>query len=57
MSEGPDDIVSLRMHMRFEDFRFGSIRIDGETYERDVVIDRGTIRKRKKKPSKRFREE
>ncbi len=43
--------------MRFEDFRFGSIRIDGETYEHDVVIDRGTIRKRNKKPSKKFREE
>jgi hypothetical protein len=43
--------------MRFEDFRFGSIRIDGVTYEYDVVIDRGTIRRRRKKPSKRFREE
>jgi hypothetical protein len=27
--------------MRFEDFTFGSIRIDGVTYEHDVVIDRG----------------
>lgn len=42
--------------MRFEDFSFGSIRIDGVTYEHDVVIDRGKIRKRKKKPSKKFRE-
>lgn len=40
--------------MRFEDFSFGSIRIDGVTYEYDVVIDRGEIRKRKKKPSKQF---
>jgi hypothetical protein len=43
--------------MRFEDFTFGSIRIDGVTYEHDVVIDRGEVRKRKKKPSKKFRAE
>jgi hypothetical protein len=43
--------------MRFQNFSFGSIRIDGETYEHDVVIDRGDISKRKKKPSKKFREE
>src|SRR5438093_7527235 len=43
--------------MRFQKFSFGTIRIDGVTYEHDVVIDRGDVRKRKKKPSKRFREE
>ncbi len=43
--------------MRFEGFSFGSIRIDGVTYEHDVVIDRGRVRKRKKKPSKKFRGE
>jgi hypothetical protein len=42
--------------MRFEAFSFGSISIDGTTYGYDVVIDRGRIRKRKKKPSKRFRD-
>jgi hypothetical protein len=42
--------------MRFESLSFGSIRIDGVTYEHDVVIDRGKIRKREKKPSRRFRE-
>jgi hypothetical protein len=41
---------------RFEDFCFGYIRIDGVTYEHDVLIDRGQVRKRKKKPSKKFRE-
>jgi hypothetical protein len=41
--------------MRFEKFTFGSIRIDGVTYDYDVVIDRGEIRKRKKKPSKKFK--
>lgn len=42
--------------MRFEAFSFGSIRIDGVTYEHDVVIDRGRVRKRKKKLSKQFRD-
>jgi len=42
--------------MRFEKFSFGSIRIDGVTHKQDVVIDRGTVRKRKKKASKQFRD-
>ena len=42
--------------MRFEKFSFGSIRIDGVTHEHDVVIDRGEVRERKKKPSKKFRD-
>lgn len=42
--------------MRFEEFSFGSIRIDGVTFEHDVVIDRGEVHKRKKKPSKKFRD-
>jgi hypothetical protein len=40
--------------MHFEAFSFGSIRIDGVTYEHDVVINQGQIRKRKKEPSKKF---
>ena len=39
----------------FEAFSFGSIRINGTTYEHDVVIDRGHVSKRNKKPSKKFR--
>jgi hypothetical protein len=39
----------------FGGFSFGSIRINGVSYEHDVVIDRGKIRKRDKKPSKKFR--
>lgn len=42
--------------MRFESFSFGSIRIDGVTYQHDVVIDRGEVRKRKKKPSRKLRD-
>ena len=41
--------------MRFEEFSFGSIRIDGVTYQHDVVIDRREVRRRNKKPSKEFR--
>jgi hypothetical protein len=41
--------------VRFESFSFGSIRIDGVSYEQDLVIDRGEIRKRNKKASKRYR--
>jgi hypothetical protein len=43
--------------MRFDNFSFGSLQIDDSTYEHDVVIDRGDIRDRKKKPSKKFRNE
>src|SRR5438105_1047454 len=42
--------------MRIQSFTFGSIRIDGVTYEHDVVIDRGDVRERKKKASKPFRD-
>jgi len=43
--------------MTFGRFDFGSITIDGVTYAHDVVVDSGRVRKRKKKPSKRFREQ
>jgi len=43
--------------MHCEGFSFGAIRIDGVTYEHDVVIDRGEVSKRKKKSSKKFRDE
>ena len=42
--------------MHFDKFSFGSVRIDGSIYEHDVVIDRGKIRRRRKKPSKKFRD-
>jgi len=42
--------------MRFEDFAFGHIRVDGTVYDYDLVIERGKIHKRKKQPSKKFRE-
>jgi len=36
---------------------FGDLRIEGERYERDVVIDAGRIRRRRKTPSKARRGE
>ena len=43
--------------MHFSKFSFGTLRIDGSSYKHDVVIDRGEVRKRKKAPSQRFRDE
>jgi len=42
--------------MRFDDYTFGAITIDGRVFEEDVVIAGGTVRSRKKKASKRYRE-
>jgi hypothetical protein len=33
---------------------FGSITIDGETYDKDVIIDDGSVKKRKKAESKKY---
>ena len=41
--------------MRFQSFAFGSIEIDGKTYNHDVVLDSGVIRKREKKASRPLR--
>ena len=38
--------------MHVDAFSFGSITIDGTTFDHDVVIDNGKIRKRDKQPSK-----
>src|SRR5664280_2906167 len=43
--------------MQIQDFFFGLIRIDGTTYEDDVVIDGGEIRKRDKRPSRKLRDD
>lgn len=41
--------------MRFSDYSFGSVRVDGVTYDHDLIIDRGKVRKRKKGASRKFR--
>jgi len=43
--------------MRYDEFSFGRVRIDGKQFEYDVIVDRGRVAKRKKKFSKKFREE
>jgi hypothetical protein len=54
-ARAPKVYYGREVRMRFEKLAFGSIRIDGITYEHDVIIDRGEVRKRKKKASKKFR--
>jgi hypothetical protein len=34
---------------------FGSVTIDGKTYGKDVVIDKGKVKKRQKAASKKYR--
>ena len=41
--------------MQFTGYSFGSVRVDGVIYDHDLIIDRGTIRKRKKAASRKFR--
>jgi hypothetical protein len=35
---------------------FGSIEVDGREHQHDIVIERGEVRRRKKKPSKPYRD-
>ena len=42
--------------MVVQDLSFGSITIDGIKYEKDLVIDKGLICKRKKGESKKYRD-
>ena len=46
-----------RTKAKVDGFEFGRIRIDGDTYEHDVVLVRDKVTKRRKKPSKRFRDQ
>lgn len=43
--------------MRVDAYEFGRITTDGVAYDHDVVIEGGKIRKRKKGPSKKRRDE
>jgi hypothetical protein len=42
--------------MKAQVLGFGEIEIEGKRYEADVVIERGQVRRRHKKPSKPFRD-
>jgi hypothetical protein len=41
--------------VRVSDYSFGSVRVDGVTYDHDLIIDRGKIRKRNKAASRKDR--
>jgi hypothetical protein len=41
--------------MRMSGYSFGSVRVDGVTYDYGLVMDRGKIRKRNKAASRKFR--
>jgi hypothetical protein len=43
--------------MRLGKLAFGSLQINDEEYSKDVVLDNGRVRKRKKKLSRPFREQ
>src|SRR6516165_5142677 len=43
--------------MKWGKCRFGSLKVDGKTFTKDVILDWGVLRKRKKKPSRAFREQ
>ena len=43
-----------RFFMIVKNLSFGSITIDGETFVKDVIIDNGSIKKRKKAESKKY---
>ncbi len=43
--------------MKVKHYGFGELKIDSDVYLKDIVIDRGEIKKRKKKKSKPYREQ
>ncbi|MBV9122406.1 MAG: hypothetical protein JO112_03460 [Planctomycetes bacterium] len=43
--------------MKWGKCRFGRLKVDGEKFTKDVVLDGGQLRKRKKKPSREYREQ
>jgi hypothetical protein len=57
-----DGIIALQiepaedLEMKARLVKFGEIEVEGERYTHDVVIDGGKVRRRKKGPSKQFRE-
>lgn len=42
--------------MHISSFSFGAIEIDGQVHDHDVVLDRGRVRRRRKGPSKPYRD-
>ncbi len=46
--------ISSGQELRISQCKWAKIVINGKTFEEDVVIDRGVVRERKKKPSKKY---
>ena len=42
--------------MKIHNLSFGSITIDRVTFEKDVIVDNGSVRKRKKAESKKYKD-
>jgi len=43
--------------MKWGKCKIGSLKIDGEKYTKDVILDRGVLRRRRKKESREFRKQ
>jgi len=43
--------------MKWGKYRHGTLKIDGKKFTKDIVLEEGQIRKRKKKPSREFRDQ
>jgi hypothetical protein len=43
--------------MKWGKCRLGSLKVNGEKHKKDVILDRGELRTRKKKPSREFRKQ
>jgi hypothetical protein len=46
---------SAQQKLDVRGLKWGEITVDGITYEKDIVIDNGTVRERSKKPSKPYK--
>jgi hypothetical protein len=45
-----------KMAMKWGKCKPGSVKIDNEKHRKDIILDRGELHRRKKKPSREFRE-
>ena len=43
--------------MKWGKCKLGSLKIDGEKHTKDIILDRGELRRRRKKPSREFRKQ
>jgi len=53
LAEAADDLLEDVGDHLVAEHSFGSVRVDGVTYDHDLIIDRGKIRRRSKAASKK----